>query len=254
MARMQRKTRIKRVKPQLTEGEKKIQKIGGALDSDFRQFRQVIETINMYYFPLFYLVGFRSPEYTDKVVEILLSNYILRRTKEAYIDRATERVESGNIKLEKVLSKRLLEKEYSSPEEKDKTFKREIHRALARKYTEIEDYFIKEYKFIPIGFFKLPLKIFGKALSLTSEGFKINEEEFTNMYWDYMEANESQTGKLHQEAANAINRFFGGKVEITNKELDRYFIIEDGIVKTNPNSINKEGYLRLGYRGKTKIK
>jgi hypothetical protein len=254
MTRRQIKTRIKRVKPQLTEGEKKIRKIGGALESDFRQFRQLVQTINAYYFPLFYLVGFRSPEYTDKMVEVLLSNYILKRTKEAYIDRKTEEIESGKIKLEKLLTKRWFEMEFSSPEEKDKTFKREIHRALSTRYNKLEDYFIKEYHFVPTGFFKLPLKIFGKALSLTSEGFKINEEEFTNMYWDYMEAHESQTGKLHQEAANAINRFFGGKVEITNKELDRYFIIEDGIVKTNPKSINKEGYLRLGYRGKTKKK
>jgi len=252
MPRRQIKTRIKRVKPQLTEGEKKIRKIGGALSSDYRYLYQVVEVINMYYFPLFYIIGFRSPEDTEIVVDILLKSCILKAAKEAYIARKTEKIESGKIKIEKLLTKRWFEKEYSTPEEKEKTFQREIHRALSTKYKKLEDYFIKEYHFTPIGFFKLPLKIFGKALSLTSEGLKINEEEYMELYWDYLEANNSQTGKLHQEAADAINRFFGGKVEITSKEMDRYFIIEDGIVKTNPNSINKEGYLRLGYRGKTK--
>ena len=55
-------------------------------------------------------------------------------------------------------------------------------------------------------------------------------------------------GQQHQAAADAINRFFNGAVEITQKELDRYFILEYGIVKPKPTSITKQNYARLGVR------
>ena len=63
-----------------------------------------------------------------------------------------------------------------------------------------------------------------------------------------MEAYESKNQEQHQEAANAINRFFNG-IEITQEELARYFTIEYGAVKPNPKSINRNDYMRLGYKG-----
>ena len=173
--------------------------------------------------------------------------------KEAYIAKETEKIASGKLNIEKVLSQKTLKKEFPTPEEKEKVYNREIHRALVYRYNKIEDTFRKRYKPSLRGFFKYPIKVCGKALSLTSEGFVIDVEKFIEIYGDYLEANDSQTGKQHQEAADAINRFFNGQVEITDKEMERYFILEDGIVKPNPKSINREGYIRLGYRGKTKV-
>ena len=253
MVRKQIKTRIKKVKVELTPGEKQIRKIGGALDRDYRHFCEVVETINRNYFTLFDLMGFNNPEDTDIVIDILLKESIFYWAKEAYIARETEKVENGKIKLEKLLSKRTLNKEYPTQEEKDKTFRREIHRSLAMRYNKIEEYYHKECGYPLTGFHKFALKICGKALSLTSKGFIIDENKFMEIYWDYLEANDSQTGKQHQEAADAINRFFNGQVEITDKEMERYFILEHGIVKPNPKSINRESYMRLGYRGKVKI-
>ena len=53
-----------------------------------------------------------------------------------------------------------------------------------------------------------------------------------------------------------LNKFFNGSVEITQKELEKYFIIECGAVKPNPKSINKTDYARLGKRviAKGKVK
>lgn len=233
------------------QGEAKIRKIGGALESDYRQFCELTETINREYFLLFDLMGFNSPEDTDIVIDILLKDNVIYEAKELYIERETERIRDGRLKLDKVLSKQTLNRAYKTTEEKESVFKREIHRALALRYQKIRTASTKERGLCSASINKYPLKICGKALSLTSGGFVIDGEKFIEIYGDYLEANDSQTGSQHQEAADAINRFFGGQVEITEKELRRYFVIEHGIVKPNPQSINREGYMRLGYRGKT---
>ena len=237
----------------LSDEEKRVKKIGGALERDYSRFCQIVEVINTNYFPLFGLLGLCSPGDTELVIEALLRNNMYYWAKEAYIAKETEKIASGKLNIEKVLSQKTLKKEFPTPEEKEKVYNREIHRALVYRYNKIEDTFRKRYKPSLRGFFKYPIKVCGKALSLTSEGFVIDVEKFIEIYGDYLEANDSQTGKQHQEAADAINRFFNGQVEITDKEMERYFILEDGIVKPNPKSINREGYIRLGYRGKTKV-
>lgn len=234
---------------ELNNGERRIKKIGGALDRDYRYLCGVVETINADYFPLFSLLGFTSPEDTDIVIETLLKDYIFIGAKEMYIARETERINTGKLKLENILTKRTLNKEYPTSEERDRAIQKEIHRALAFRYNKIEQYFRKEFGYSLGSFNKFPLKICRKALSLSSEGFTINEERFIEIYGDYLEANGSQTGKHHQEAADAINRFFNGQIQITESELEKYFVIEHGLVKPNPKSINREYYLRLGYSG-----
>lgn len=238
---------------ELIKTEAKIRKIGGKLEEDYFRFRNIVDNLNEVYFPLFYLMGFNKPEYTDKVIDILLANSILQRAKQTYIEVKTERVESGKLKLEKVLSKKTLNKEYPTPEAKEKVFKREIHRALVYRFNEIRDTYFKEYgNDMILGFYKFPLKILRKAISLSPEGFILDANKFIDIYEDYLEAHGSEGEKLHKEAVDAINRFFGGAVEITSEEMDRYFIIEYGAVKQNPKSINRESYLRLGYKmGKT---
>lgn len=233
------------------QGEAKIRKIGGALESDYRQFCELTENINRKYFLLFELMGFNSPEDTDIAIDILLKDSVVYGAKEIYIARETERIRDGRLKLDDVLSERTLNRAYKTTEEKESVFKREIHRALALRYQKIRAAFLKERGLCSASINKFSLKVCGKALSLTPRGFVIDGEKFMEIYGDYLEANDSQTGNQHQEAAEAINRFFGGQVEITEEELRRYFVIEYGIVKPNPQSINREGYMRLGYRGKT---
>ena len=139
--------------------------------------------------------------------------------------------------------------DYPTPEEKDKIFKRETHRIFSTRYTQIDKCFRKKYGYMQRRYNRLPLKICREALSLVPGGFIIDADKFVEIYGDFLEAHNSQIGKQHLEAAEAINRFFGGKVEVTEKELKKYFIIEDGILKPNPKSITSQNYMRLGYRG-----
>ena len=52
---------------------------------------------------------------------------------------------------------------------------------------------------------------------------------------------------FHRPSLTA-NKFFNGAFPITQKELDNYFILEDGIVKVRHTSVNLESYSRLGKR------
>ena len=230
-------------------GEKRVRRIGGALASDYYSLRQMIATINADYSPLFDLMEFNSPEHTDRAIDILLGNSLSRSAREEYIDFWEEKVASGEIKVEQLLSKRLLNKEYPTPEDKEKEYKREIHRALSTRYTQIDKCFRKKYGYMQRRYNKLPLKICREALSLVPGGFIIDADKFVEIYGDFLEAHNSQIGKQHLEAAEAINRFFGGKVEVTEIELKKYFIIENGVLKPNPKSITSHNYMRLGYRG-----
>lgn len=230
-------------------GEKLVRRIGGALASDYYSLREMIANINADYSPLFDLMEFNSPEHTDRAIDILLGNSLSRSAKEEYIDFWEEKVASGELKVEQILSKRLLNKEYPTPEDKEKEYKREIHRAISRRYTEIDKCFRKKYGYMQRRYNRLPLKICREALSLVPGGFIIDADKFIEIYGDFLEAHNSQIGKQHLEAAEAINRFFNGKVEVTEKELQKYFIIEDGVLKPNPKSITSQNYMRLGYRG-----
>jgi hypothetical protein len=209
----------------------------------------MIANINADYSPLFDLMELNSPEHTGRAIDILLGDSLSQAAREEYIECCEEKVASGELRIEKILSKRLLNKEYPTPEEKDKEYKREIHRAISRRYTEIDKCFRKKYGYMQRRYNKLPLKICKEALTIVPGGFIIDADKFVEIYGDFLEAHNSQIGKQHLEAAEAINRFFGGKVEVTEKELKKYFIIEDGILKPNPKSITSQNYMRLGYRG-----
>ena len=236
------------------QAEKCISRIGGALKQDFDHLSNILYMINTEYFPLFYLMDFDKPENKDIVIDILLDNCLFHRARAEYIARGEENVASGKLRLERVLSERTLNKEYKTPEDREKAYKREAHRVLSRRFTEIEKTFRKESRIPLQGFYKYPLKVCREALTLSSEGIDIDGKKFIEIYQSYLEASKSQTGKLHQEAADAINRFFGGVLEVTETELKKFFILEDGIMKPNPKSINIEGYMRLGYRPKLATK
>lgn len=235
------------------KNESKIKAIGGKLMEDYLRFREVVLFINANYIPLFLSMGFRSPEDTETVLDALLKYPTVNDgAKDKFITHTTRKIEEGKISLNDILSKNTLTREYPTPEEKETVFNRQIHRALCYRYKSIYDEYIKKYSPSAQGISKYPLIVCGSSLSLTPRGFEIDVVKFIETYEDYMEANGSKTGKHHQDAADAINRFFNG-LEITDKELKKYFLLESGRIKINPQSINKTDYARLGYRGKAKV-
>ena len=236
------------MKVKLSKEEKRVKSIGGKFEDDFYTFRDSVAFINQNYIPLFYLLGFNHPEDKDIIIDCLLSgDSLVYSAKKAYIENGMERVASGKLSLEKLLTKRLLIKEYPTPEEREKRLKTAAHKALTFRYKKLKEIWEKEYE-PPLynSFAKLPLQICREALSLSEEGLIIDLDKFIEIYKDHLKASGSKRGKLHQEAADAINRFFNG-VEITYKEMERYFILSNGVIKPNPNSMNTESYLRLGH-------
>ena len=101
---------------------------------------------------------------------------------------------------------------------------------------------------------KSALEILRTTLFITPERIEIDGEKFVEVYTDYLAADESETKKIHEQAAEAINRFFNGAFPITQKELSKYFILEYGTVKVNPKSVNLTDYARLGARTIRKAK
>ena len=233
--------------------EKRVRRIGGALASDFYSFREMISAINSDYSPLFDLMKFNSPEQTDRAINILLGQTFFMSARDEYVEACEEKIANGKIKIERILSKRSLNKEFTSPEDREMKIKRSLRMALTRRFREIEKSFREKYGYTQRKYNKEALKICRDALSLVPGGFIIDADKFIEIYGNYLEASSSKAGKMHLEVAEAINRFFNGKVKITEGELKKYFIIEGGILKPNPKSIKIENYIRLGYRGKTNI-
>jgi hypothetical protein len=76
------------------------------------------------------------------------------------------------------------------------------------------------------------------------EGLTIDIPSFAEIYRSQTEAEQSETYKKHLAAAEAVNSFFGN-MEITDKEMERYFQLYGGKVRPNPKSVNVESYMRL---------
>lgn len=241
-----------RQKDNRTPGEKKIAKIGGRLSSDFQHLKQIIDIVNSDYIPLFQIAGMDKPEDKECIIDALISNYsFLTKARNAFIERYTKKVAEGEVKLEKILPKRTLSKKLPDPEAEEKRINREIHRNLCFKFNEIKAYYVKEYyfnTFSRLGYCKRPLELCRDTLDYTPSGLVIDADKFLKFYSSYIAADESEYKKQHQEAADGMNRFFGGAVEITSEELNKYFKLESGIVVPNPKSINIESYMRLGHR------
>ena len=247
---------IKKEKP--SPGQRRISKIGGRLSSDYYHLQGAIEMLNDNVIPLFQLLGMDEPGDKDDIIDALTGrNSFLIMSRNIFIANMTKKVTEGKIKKEKILSKITLGKSLSDPEAEKQRIERELHRKLCFKYNEVQSYYIKNYCYYSISSYsycKPALKICRDALEYSSSGLSINEEKFIELYSSYIEADESDRRKQHQEAADGINRFFGGAVEITDKELERYFMIENGILKPNPLSVNIESYMRLGTSSGSKNK
>lgn len=88
-------------------------------------------------------------------------------------------------------------------------------------------------------------ELFLEAITFSQEeGLIIDVRKFMAKYVELSEGKISEIYQRHQEAATAINKFFGG-VEVTEKRINKFFVVEDGLVKTNPKSVSSSGYMEL---------
>ena len=230
------------------KNEDKVRKIGGKVEADYYHFKSDIEEINYYLFELFSLLGLTDD--MDAILEAL-SDGNLYYLKKHFINKVMMDIEKGKCPRYKFLSERMKQKIQSLPPEKqEKKFIQETHRSLTVLYNKIHDQYLKDYRLYSLEprYSKIGLEVFGKALFVAPSRIEIDGEKFIEIYTSYMAAEESETKKQHEQAAEAINRFFNG-LEITQKELSKYFILEYGRVKVRPTSININDYSRLGYRG-----
>lgn len=231
------------------ENERQIDKIGGRLESDYDSFKNSLMIVNAYYIPFFFMLGYNKPSDKDFIIEtLMMDTFFVIAIKERYIEDYTKRVANGEIPLESLLSQNVLNKEKPTPEKRQKYIDGQIHRVLMQKFNDIKKRYTEKYGYSFSGYLKEPLLICRDSLSITPNGFVIDVDEFIRIYKSFLEADESELKRLHQSAADAINKFFNGSVEITQKELARYFVIESGVVRPNPKSINIESYMKLGKR------
>ena len=228
------------------KNEDKVRKIGGKVEADYIRFKSDIVVINDYLFELFYLLGLTDD--IDAILEALKDR--LTYLKTTFINKTMRDIERGKAPRYKYLSQRTKEKLPNlPPEEEEKIWRRETHRSLSILYNKIHDQYLKEYRlYTPPRYNLTALEIFGKALFVAPSQIEIDGQKFIEIYTSYMAAEESETKKQHEQAAEAINRFFNG-LEITQEELSKYFVLEYGIIKVRPTSININDYSRLGYRG-----
>lgn len=234
------------------EKEAKIWKIGGRIEGDYLTFRELVISLNNDIVPLFALLGFTLAD-RDKLIEILLDKSPMNSLCREYVKRITEKVDSGKIKLENILPKITLKKLAEidePPEKKERRKETGIKRSILARYEKTKEQFQKNYNPSELVYNRRVIQILQGALNLSPSGLVIDVDKYIELYSDYLESIGSTTFKEHQEVADTINRFFGGAVPITEEELKKYFVLDCGKVIPNPEAINKEHYLRLGYKPK----
>lgn len=231
------------------DNESKINRIGGKLKSDYYDLRELVLYYNGNIIPLFYYLGIAKEEYKDRILRVL--KYGRKGALSLFVEICTKEIAEGKIKLENVISSSSLAKEYSTQEKKESQINRAIKVNLTNTYKKVEEKWKKDYNTSICSYYVSHcdrLYFCRETLKLTQSGIAIDVDKFIEFYLSYLEADGSKTKKQHQEAADSINKFFNGAVEITQDELDKYFVIENGEVKPNPDSINRESYARLGAR------
>lgn len=228
-------------------GESRIKKIGGKLYGDYLTFKKDVSYINVYYFDFFSLLGLTDD--VNYIIEALQTH----KVGNIFLDKTRRDLADGKISKEKFLSSFAMRDiaRYSTtdPEKARKREERGIRFNINQAYKNIGEKYLKENKifpFVPKHNHKV-MDLCGCTLYVTPTQLAIDCDKFVEIYGDHMAALESVAGQLHQKAADYINKFFNG-VEITPKELERYFTLEDGVIKANPKSMNGVNYYRLGWR------
>lgn len=229
--------------------EYKIKTIGGRLAEDYYTLKRDVDYINIYYFDLFYYLGLTDD--IDYIIEALNSHKLYS----VFSDKIMRDIAEGKTPKEKFISKNT--KKFLKnlpPEDMEIGKKRElrcIRTKIAILFKETGEKYMRENKIYPFcpKHNHRALELCRKALYIAPSQIAIDIDKFIEIYKDYMAADESETKEMHQKAADAINHFFNG-VEITKKELSKYFVLKDGTIKINPKSVNLESYSRLGVRNK----
>lgn len=224
-------------KQELSPGEKRARKIGGRLYTEFVRLKEVVENLNTRLTPFFLALGVSD---IDILIKALETEFVsLRGDFSRYI--------IGQLREGKENKRKYL-KEDKIEQEEGLTAKEE--RSLRVALSNIYKNALSQYDLYKIRVQCPPnvLKICRRALYFTPSGIKIDGDKFIELYLDFVEADKSIAHKLHQQAADALNKFFNGAFPITEGELKGYFIIEGGLVKINPDSVTVEKYSRLGKR------
>lgn len=238
---------VKKSMKKYFSNEQKITQIGGKVQEDYITFRSLVLFLNGNIVPLYLRLGFNEAEQTDVVLDSILEGGTF--AKRRFADYWTERAIEGTVPMERILSANAIKTigKYTQ-EEREKKLRGYLSRSLSLRFTEIYKEYRRDFRPQPWTGSRYPVIVFRSSLTLSPSGLVINVNRYLELYGSYMEAYESKNQEQHQEAANAINRFFNG-IEITQEELARYFTIEYGAVKPNPKSINRNDYMRLGYKG-----
>lgn len=233
--------------------ENKIRKIGGRLAEDWKTVKNDIANINRYLFGFIKALGLTDIEITT-IINAISTQFSSLRV--AYYNKICKDVELGIIKKEDYTGAVRLERLQNltlTPEQSAKEKRKDninIRQYARKKYETIsKDYFgsINIVDLIPKRNVRT-FEICREAFNITATEITIDIDKFVRIYLDYLRADESIIKQMQMEAAAAINRFFNGAVMITEQELKQYFIIEDGIIKINPDSVNIQSYSRLGFR------
>lgn len=209
--------------------ENLVKKIGGRLERDYYSLKRDINYINDYFFGLFQILGLTDD--IDLIIDTLNDNF--RNLRSVFIAKTLRDMEAGKI-----------------PHNRGKAWEDETMKKLYKRYKEIYEQYLKDngLHYLESNHSRISLELCRKTLFVAPSRIEIDGEKFIEVYSSFMEADESETKKLHEQAAAAINRFFNGSVVITQEELSKYFVLKSGIVKPNPKSINKMDYARLGAR------
>ena len=228
------------------KNESKVRRIGGKLETEYILFKKEIEYINGNFFEFFDLL-----QLTDDIdIFIKALNDGIHNFCTNFIVKAIRDIQACKIPKNKFLSPQMITKlEELPPEEREKKWERETKRNLKLLYKEIESEFLKKNGLFPLEprHARRALELYGKSLFVSTERIEIDGAKFIEVYESHIIADESETNKLHEQAAEAINRFFNG-VKITQEELSKYFILEDGKIMVRPKSVNIDDYSRLGRR------
>ncbi len=239
---------------QLSQLSKPARVIGGKVEREYNSLRSIVETINDRYFRFMYFLDLAQPGNAERFLKAIekgnsgICGYYCEKTLEDY--------KAGRIRKESVLNKKWIVNENTPPEKREELLAKEesrIHRACLFKYKEA----VKQFKERGYYWNGDGLSLYEKRyieprqireiLYLSEDGLEVDTLKFIEYYKSFIAAEESETRQQHQKIADDINHFFNG-VEVTEKELFRYFKIEDGILKINPSSVNIESYARLGQR------
>ena len=231
--------------------KKTARQIGGRIAADYETLQRAVGEINYYCTPILEATGLL--EYND-IPSILNAIDNIMGIQSLYIRKTFEDIEAGRVTKQSIIKARHLVTADTPPDEreaKQKKERTEIQRALKFRFNRILDYLKKEYHWIwqGVGYRYIEIATFSQsALYAGKNGIEIDESKFVSFYEAYIKADESITGQLHKDAAEAMTRFFGGALEITEAELKRYFTFDGRKVKPNPKSITPQDYARLGVR------